>query len=295
MTAGEYLNPSSGYYTGVVDALSRGTWTAAKLSLPPDAGQDQEMELHALTCPAAGTCVAVGSIYPSSGNIGWGLIQTLQSGSWTPTEAPLPADAAAGDKGSGNLYGVTCTAPGACVAVGFYTQADGQSQGLIETLANGVWTPTKAPLPPGAQGPWLDAVSCVSPRSCVAVGYELGVGLIETLANGTWHAAVAPRPKGAQSPEELTGVACPVSGFCVAVGYDGDNQNGHGLIDTLVTGTWQAAVAPLPANAARTGQGSALSAVACATVSYCVASGGYVDNNGQNQQLIETTSTSTSP
>jgi hypothetical protein len=52
------------------------------------------------------------------------------------------------------------------------------------------------------------------------------------------------------------------------------------------------AVIGLGAGLAVTGQGSALSTVACATVSYCVASGGYLGNTGQNQQLIETTSTS---
>ena len=293
MTVGEWLNPATGYYTGLVDTLSDGTWTPSQLSLPANPGQDREMELHAVACPAAGNCVVVGSNFPSSGNNGFGLIQTLAGGSWTAIEAPLPSDAAQGDKGGGDLYGVTCTAPGACVAVGFYTQADGVSQGLIETLRNGTWTAATAPPLPGGPGQvWLDAVSCATTTWCTAVGYIYGrKGLIETLANGAWHSSVAPVPKGAASlgTEQLTGVACRVAGACVAVGYVGNDQKSQGVIETLAGGTWTAATAPLPANAARTGQSAGLTAVSCPTAGYCVASGGYIDNTGHGQALIEST------
>ena len=298
MTVGQWLNPSTGYYTGMVDTLSNGTWTPSQLSLPANPGQDREMELHAVACPAAGHCVVVGSNYPSSGNNGWGLIQTLTNGTWTAIEAPLPPDAAPGDKAGGNLYGVTCTAPGACVAVGFYTQADGASQGLIETLRNGTWTPATAPPLPSEPGQvWLVAVSCATTTSCAAVGYISGrEGLIETLANGAWHSSAAPVPKGAAGlgPEQLSGVACPAAGACVAVGYVGTDQKSQGVIDTLANRTWTAATAPLPANAARTGQSAGLSAVSCATASYCVASGGYTDNTNHGQALIESTARITS-
>jgi serine/threonine protein kinase len=293
MTVGQWLNPSTGYYTGMVDTLANGTWTPSRLSLPANLGPDQEMELHAVACPAVGNCVVVGSNYPSAGNNGWGLIQTLADGTWTAIEAPLPADAAQGDKAGGNLYGVTCTAPGACVAVGFYTQADGASQGLIETLRNGTWTPITAPPLTGEPGQvWLVAVSCATTTSCAAVGYITGRdGLIETLANGAWHSSVAPVPTGAAGlgSEQLSGVACPADGACVAVGYVGTDQKSQGVIDTLANGTWTAATAPLPANAARTGQSAGLSAVSCATASYCVASGGYTDDTNHGQALIEST------
>jgi len=295
MTVGEWLNPSTGYYTGFVDTLSNGAWTPTQLPLPANPGQDQEMELHAVACPAVSNCVVVGSNFPASGNNGWGLIETLADGTWAASEAPLPADAASGDKAGGNLYGVTCTAPGACVAVGFYTQADGNSQGLIETLRNGTWIPATAPALPGVLGQvWLVAVSCATTTSCAAAGYIYGrEGLIETLANGTWHASVAPVPKGAAGlgAEQLSGVACPAAGACVAVGYVGTSQRSQGVIDTLANGTWTAATAPLPANAARTGQSAGLSAVACATVSYCIASGGYTDDTNHGQSLIESTTT----
>jgi hypothetical protein len=300
MTAGEWLDPSSGLYTGLIDALSNGTWTPASLSLPANAGQDQEVELDGIACPAVGNCVTVGSNYNGgSGNYGWGLIQTLHDGAWTAAEAPLPTGAAKGDKGNGVLHAVACSEPGSCVAVGFYTQADGSSQGLIETLRKGTWAPATAPLPPGEAAPMLNAISCSPAGLCVAVGYDNATQgsnqvLIETLSGGTWHPAKVPLPKGAPrgDTQQLTGVSCPAGGSCVAVGHyesGGENGPGQGVIDTLNNGTWTTATAPLPANAAQAKQSAGLSAVACDSAGFCVASGGYTDDASQSQVLIEST------
>jgi hypothetical protein len=284
LTAGEYRDASSGHYTGLVATLSGGTWTASSLSLPAGAGRDQEMELHSLACPVPGNCVAVGSVYDGSGSDrGWGLIQTLRDGIWTAADAPLPADAASGDNGKGNLYGVACPAPGNCVAVGFYTSTAGGTQGLVDTLRNGTWTPASAPLPAGGSGPWLNAVSCATTSSCVAVGYyNTGAGpqgLIETLSRQSWRAATAPQPKGAVSQYgvQLQGVACPAAGMCVAVGYynaDSKASTSYGFMDTLANGKWTAATASPSGNPGRGGKGPALWAVGCATTSYCVAAAG---------------------
>ena len=280
LTVGEYRDATSGHYTGLVATLSGGAWTASSLSLPAGVGQDQEMELHSLACPAPGDCVAVGSVYDGSGSDrGWGLIQTLRDRTWTATDAPLPADAASGDNGKGNLYGVACPAPGNCVAVGFYNSANGNTRGLVDTLRNGTWTATSVPLPASASAPWLNAVSCATTSSCVAVGWAGGQGLIETLSHQSWHAVTAPLPKGAVSQYgvQLQGVACPASGACLAAGYynaDSKASTSYGFIDTLANGKWTAAMAPPSGKAGQGGKGPALWAVGCATTSYCVAAAG---------------------
>jgi hypothetical protein len=284
LTAGEYRDAVSGHFTGLVATLSGGSWTASSLPLPAGVGQDQEMELHSLACPAQGNCVAVGSVYDGSGSDrGWGLIQTLRAGTWTAADAPLPADAASGDNGKGNLYGVACPAPGNCMAVGFYTSTAGNTKGLVDTLRNGTWTPASMPLPAGGSGPWLNAVSCSAISSCVAVGYfNTGAGtqgLIETLTHQSWRAGTAPQPKAAVSRygAQLQGVACPAADMCVAVGYyNADNKasTSYGFIDTLSNGKWTAAIAP-SGNAGRGDKGPALWAVGCATTSHCVAVAGH--------------------
>jgi hypothetical protein len=288
---------------GLVETLSRGTWAPYRLSLPPTAGRDQQTALWGMVCPALTSCVAVGSnsYYGTSTTSGTtaesrAMIQTLADGTWTPVEAPLPADAAeTGDHAE--LYYLACTALDACTAVGSYTDTRGSTQALIATLANGTWTPAKAPLPGDAaahQNATLYGITCTGPGACIAVGRYTGPGgirqgLIETMTNGTVIPARAPnlpRRNGA----ELSGITCTVPGSCIAVGDYTTAGGSAGLIETLAHGIWTSAAAPLPANATRTGQIVYLNEVACATMSYCVAVGSYTNSGKGTEGLIETTS-----
>jgi hypothetical protein len=62
---------------------------------------------------------------------------------------------------------VSCAGLGSCVAAGAYFLSN--QQPLIETLNLGTWSPTSPPLPAGADGGSLFAVSCPV-SSCTAVG-----------------------------------------------------------------------------------------------------------------------------
>ena len=291
----------------LVDTRADGMWTPSSLPLPPAAGEEKYAQLAGLACPRAGSCVAVGSNWLMTSGPGMpsrAMIQTLSNGAWTAAEAPLPADAAAGASQNALLDGVACTAPGSCVAVGSYIDSDGAVAALIETLANGTWTPSVAPPPAGTTtgtakvGPFLTFVACTAPGSCMAVGGGADPGssqpLVETLANGTWTPSVAPLPKGASRRYGgvLDGVACSAPGTCVVVGsyYTGSSKDGisQGLIETLAGGAWSAAKAPLPGDAAGPGQQTAaIEAVACATTQSCVATGNYTDRGGTTVALLE--------
>jgi hypothetical protein len=54
-------------------------------------------------------CAAVG-YYDDTSGIYQGLIETLSGGTWTPTDAPLPANVIAG--GNVGLYSAACPAAG---------------------------------------------------------------------------------------------------------------------------------------------------------------------------------------
>jgi hypothetical protein len=286
---------------GLIETLSRGTWTSRRLPLPGDAGRDQQMALWGLACPASVDCVAVGSNSYDNSSTGAvaesrALIQTLVNGIWTPAEAPLPADAVKTGDHAQLLY-VACTSPGACTAVGSYTDTQGNTQGLIETFANGTWTPAKAPLPEDAaahQNATLFGITCTAPGACIAVGRYVGPGrtnqgLIETQTNGTDIPSKAPglpQQRGA----ELYSITCTAPGSCITVGDYSATGGSVGLIETLANGTWTAAAAPLPANAARTSRTVYLNEVACATARYCVAVGSYTNGGMGTEALIETTS-----
>src|SRR5947208_2665093 len=79
--------------------------------------------------------------------VGAGTLRAAVAATWTPTEAPLPSNAAGDPYAS--LLKPSCPAVGACVAVGGYDTSSG-GQGLIERLSGGTWTAIEAPLPSNA-------------------------------------------------------------------------------------------------------------------------------------------------
>ncbi|MGH9030030.1 MAG: protein kinase domain-containing protein, partial [Acidimicrobiales bacterium] len=125
VVVGFYVDVSGGS-EGFIATLSSGSWTVITaplngLGIP--AATNPNASLNAVSCPAAGSCVAVGTYS------GGGLIEALTGGAWAPTSAP-------GDFPGDVLEGVSCPSAGTCVAVG---------TGSIETLSGGSWTATAQP------------------------------------------------------------------------------------------------------------------------------------------------------
>jgi hypothetical protein len=287
VAVGEYHVGSSGEegvvgdQQGLIETLSGGTWTAQEAPLPADAGSQTAVKLDHLSCPAAGTCVAV-SDYDDTGGEAQLVIDSLSDGTWTATEAPLPADAVTGPVGVPFFFSVSCPAAGTCAAVGDYATSTTGGAGLIDTLAAGTWTATEAPLPTGTaagahQLTVLTGVDCPGTGSCVAVGTSgdgsTMQGVIETLAGGTWTAAAPPAVAGLSSVS-LSDVRCPAAGSCLAVGDE---------LDTLASGTWSAHGLAPPAHGKSP---VTLSHVACPDTGACVATGTYESTRNRLQGLI---------
>ncbi len=296
---------------GLIETLSNGTWTAATaptVGLSPAPATNAYFSLTGLSCPAAGSCVGVGSYDASSGTEG--LIETLSNGTWTAATAPL-GGLSTGARPWSALYGLSCPVAGTCVAGGEYQNSSSDYEGLIETLSNGTWTAATAPL--GGLSPAADidptailtSLSCPAAGSCVGVGsYNASSGtegLIETLSNGTWTAATAPlsglSPAPATAPADpLTAISCPAVGTCVAsASYRDASNEQFGLIETLSNGTWTAATAPLSGLSPAAGSDPvvAIGGQSCPTAGYCVAVGSYVDASNEQFGLIETLSNGT--
>jgi hypothetical protein len=281
-------------------------WSAARAPLPADASgvSGQYTALADVSCPDVGNCVAVGGYRASSadGDVYQGLIETLSDGTWTAAAVPDVSS----KKNFASLAAVSCPARGSCVAVGFFTAAAGVFTPVIKMLSGGHWKPARPPLPADADtaaAATLNDIACPAAGTCVASGWyiaERGVrdGYVDTLANGTWTAASVPLPSDA-APEQpsatvstyLAAVACPAVGTCVASGQyrDGSGQV-EPFIDTLSAGTWTAARAALPADAAAPGQNGSLWAIACPAPGACVAGGHYLVRGGQPRYLTETQS-----
>lgn len=206
---------------------------------------------------------------------------------------PLPDPSATNEQ----ILGVSCGAPGSCVAVGWYQTSTGL-HGLIETLAGGQWTATDGPRPLGTSGATtLGGVSCESASACVAWGqYATGPstsGYMLAVLDGTWKASVATPPSGGVFPSggygndgPITGVGCTGAGACTAIGnyYDSSNRP-RGWVDSYSGHAWQGAKAVVvPPDAS--GQSSGLTSISCGG-GLCQTVGSYVSTNGF--QSLETT------
>jgi hypothetical protein len=295
-----------------IDTLAAGTWTTTQAPLPPGAATYPYDEWDGLSCPAVGSCVAVATLIDTD-SIADGLIETLSEGSWTATQAPLPAGAGVTTPYA-RLGAIACPAVGSCVAVGGYTDTDGNYQGLVEALSGGAWAATEAAAPANAatgyQNAGLEAVACPAAGSCMAVGRYIDTkgtyeGVMDSLSGGAWKATEAPAPTNtAGQGDFVDAVSCPGTGSCVAVGnYFDMNDDVEGLIDTWAQGVWTPTEAPLPADASsETSPPSVgLSAVTCPAVGSCAAVGTYGVGSGAPGEaepqagLIETLSGGPNP
>jgi hypothetical protein len=190
-------------------------------------------------------------------------------------------------------FGITritlCTA--ALLAASTVVELQPAVANTVHVSTTETWVPTSVPLPAtlpdGVQPSYavLSQNSCVSPTSCVAVGYVSGGGtypLIETLGSGGWSAYLAPLPQGYASDgsgatyASLTSVSCTPDGGCSAVGdYQEPGGSQVGLIETLSSGVWTATEAP--SSAGTNGGVVNLRSVSCVSATVCTAVGDYSD------------------
>jgi hypothetical protein len=218
-------------------------------------------------------------------------------GGWTAAEAPLPGSVT--NLSYAVVDGVSCPSVSVCAAVGDYVENWTISEGLLLTSKAGGWTPVKAPLPANAaklHSVQVNAVSCPSASECIAVGsYGTGKpatteGLVLTWSGGAWAATQAPLPGNAgKGPgAALNAVSCPSTSKCIAAGqYQDASGNWEGLLLTRSGGTWTAAKAPQPGNAAKNPE-IALNGLSCPATAKCVAVGVYADKSQRGEGLLLT-------
>jgi hypothetical protein len=300
VAVGDYED-TSGDWHALTETLADGTWTAATLppgGLSPAVGT--LVVLDAVSCPAAGSCVAVGT-YEDTAKARLGVLATLAGGTWTALTAP---EAGLSPPPAANplteLFGVSCPKLGMCAAIGDYVNTTNHEYGLTETLTNGTWTPAAVPGP--SEG--LTSVACPASGSC----YAVGDGVIATLSDGSWETGTLPAAgldPPAQSVYGVNAISCPTAGSCAVFGeYTDTSGLEHGYIAKLADGTWTARTAPIsglkpaPNPSANAGQppydpSITSRAIACPTASSCVAVGYYIDTANALHGLIESQATVT--
>jgi hypothetical protein len=128
------------------------------------------------------------------------------------------------------------------------------------------WTVMPSPNVPSYPN-LLDAISCGSATSCMAVGgysnAETGP-LIEQWDGSSWTAVAPGSP--ASGVDTLQGVSCASPTFCVAVGYSGDGSDTFGALEQWNGTAWTVVPYVGP-------DYSDLDAVSCAGPDFCMAVG----------------------
>jgi len=229
VAAGENFNDNKTDDSLPAVAVESGsTWTVTYLAGTSPA------DLAAVSCPVAGSCVAVGQSDSSP------IAYVMASGQWTADNPSLPFGFTTGE-----LSGISCPAINSCVAVGAVGTVGGPSLAYMETLSNGKWTMS----PLSANQASLLGVSCVaSVSACVAVGSVVSGGsneyLVSTKSNQTWSSQTLSSPGQASSGTTLSGVSCTAVGSCLAVGgYGGTSSTSSselGGVEALSGTTWSA-------------------------------------------------------
>lgn len=287
---------TSGEPMALVVSETNWVWgTGSSILLPAGASPAGTSTLSGVACGAPGDCSAVGWYADGSGAI-QGLLVSSSGGGWGPgTAVSLPGGAALQPEVS--FGDITCPAIGQCVAVGEYTDINGNRDGILVSQTSGVWGAAQAaPLPVDAlaeQATTLNSVACTAVGYCTAVGeytntsqsYE-GVVLTETA--GAWSQGIeATLPLNAAGNQDanLNAVTCTMYETCVITGtYFSTHPTG--LLLTEVAGRWKQPLSAYMPPGASGNPYSLLDTIACAPGGYCVAAGNYEDGAGNQQGVL---------
>jgi hypothetical protein len=237
--------------------------------------------LSGVSCSDQTHCMAVGSAQVGT-NGQQTLIESWDGTSWSVVPSPDVATSTYEE-----LFGVSCTSPTDCTAVGFF-DSDSGAETLVESWNGSAWSIVPSPNPtsiPGLYGDSLHAVSCTSSTACVAVGGNNTISthfvqtLIESWDGTSW--SVVPSPNGLGSASSLGGVSCINPSGCTAVGGSGGGIGGTTLIESWDGSSWSVVTSPNRGNPPASG----LSGVSCVGPTSCTAVGS--SGNNSSKTLVE--------
>jgi hypothetical protein len=182
-------------------------------TLTPDVGTPT-----GVSCSSPTSCVAVG--FADAGLRLLTFIEVWNGTTWTVMRSPNPPNSAGPRRDE--LEGVSCVGATICTAVGdFYDGA--VSRTLVETW-NGIRWSIAPSVNAAAGGSNLVAVSCLTARSCAAVGSSNGsaASLVETWDGTRWVVAQSADP--GLTGNVLAGVVCASGSGCLAAGYSTNGE-----------------------------------------------------------------------
>jgi hypothetical protein len=238
-------------------------WNGSKWTLetvPSPAGA-KSSGLAGVSCNSSSACMAVGE-WTSAAGVKHPLAARWDSHHWALETVPDPSGAT-----GASLAGVSCTAAGACTAVGDYTTGGGEKT-LAERWNGTGWAVVSTPNPSGAARSVLAAVSCAT--QCWAVGSSTSAGNAAALAE-LWNGASWEIKPTADIPgvhaSIFTSVSCTAATACTAVGGYATKTSGGTLAERWDGTRWVKQTAPNP-------DGGPFAGVSCGAARACTGVGG---------------------
>jgi hypothetical protein len=263
-------------------------WRIQPTKLPTGA---TSATFSAVSCPSATACTAVGSTPGKAADTSVSLAEVWNGTSWRVQAIPAPKGST-----SSSLFGVSCTSPNTCTAVGNYTTAAGRILALAERWNGTTWRIQAVPSP--ATSTRFDGVSCATAHACTAVGLQdkgsAGTRPFAEAWDGTtWRTQAVPLPPGSPGGA-LAAVSCTSPRACTATGANFSNT-GPTLAVRWNGTRWRVQRTPTP-NFTTSHEEPALNAVSCASATACTATGTYAPDgrlayfleawNGRSWRLV---------
>ncbi len=190
----------------IVEELNRGRWSLISLPTPSAAAYSY---LLSISCNSTRACTAVGYYRPRK-NRQLNLVERWNGVRWSIQRPPNPFS-------HSRMLSVACPATHVCLAVG-----GSSSRAFVEKWANGRWSgdilrSRIRDIPPAV-------IACSSARDCTIAG---GVDPRFRPVAFRWTPAgfrsqTMPEPRRHQGGPLLTGIDCPATNSCVAVGSYND-------------------------------------------------------------------------
>lgn len=192
---------------------------------------------------------------------------------WAVQPVPMPSNAA-----HASLAGVSCWSKAGCITVGKFCYRNHCLRGraLAEEWDGSAWSIQALRRPGATWNSALTGISCVSARSCTAVGTVSntpgdvfpGAATAEHWNGSVW-AVQRLRTPARATATSLSGVSCAAAAQCTAVGSWSRPGMSRPLAERWNGHAWVVQPTPRPAGASLGG----LTAVSCATATSCLAIG----------------------
>lgn len=270
---------------------SGGVWDQAQ-PIPGLAGPHVAASVAALSCPAVGSCVAVGSDIADTDRVGTGIgafVATETGGVWSRAQGVASLLGLPGRDVSAGA--VSCSAPGDCGITGSFTDgARGYQQPFVATESGAGWHVTQlVSTGEGLDLPGVTLISCSGPGDCTAAGNDetgslFGEVAVITETHGVWGLLreLAGYVSYGEDSGQLTSLSCAAPGDCAAVGgYNDSRLHQRAFVATETHGVWGRAEQAPGSAGIGDGDATTLTAVSCPAVHRCTAGGGN-DASGRN-------------